>query len=169
MHSQIGVTAPVDPALLDQALPSELACTEVIVFARYFRRLAGDRVMLGISSVMHPVADRDLDRALTSQLADTFPPLAGVRFEHAWSGVVGSTREETPWLDRIGPTSVVTLSNGVLASWHGGQVAARATHPDFADYSELSGHRHGSWPPFHLPEGLVRLGGGIVLAARDRL
>lgn len=44
-YSQIAVTEPIDPQVLDSVLPSWAATSEIATFSRYFRRLPGGRLL----------------------------------------------------------------------------------------------------------------------------
>lgn len=168
IHSQIAVTEPA-PALIDACLPQAVGCCEVITYARYFRKVGNGRLMFGISSVLDPIPDDQLADAIGRQLRQTFPELGGVGLEYAWSGQIASTPQETAWMQHLGPTSVLTCSNGVLASWASGRIAATATTTDYALFGRLSGYRHGSWPPLGIPMPLVRLGGRVLLTLKDKV
>lgn len=169
VYTHVAVTEPIDAELLDRAVGSDLAFSEVIFYSRYFRKIGDGRLLFGISTVFDPVGRDNLDRVIRTQLRGTFPELGGVKLDYAWLGVFATTGETTPWMERIGPSSVLVMSNGVLASWHAGQLAARATSVDFAQYGRLTGYKHGNWPPLRIPNWAVRLGGTVYLTAHDRL
>ena len=166
-YSQIAVTEPIDPGLLDAVLPTWAATSEIAAFSRYFRRLPEDRLLFGISTLFDSLPAAELEGELRRQLADTFPELAHARLSSAWEGSVASTVTEAPLLQRLGSSGVVTSSNGVLGSYHVGRVAAAATAPEFAAYEELRKGRHLSWPPLHLPDRWVRYVGRRVFAWKD--
>lgn len=168
-YAQIAVTQPIDPHLLDSVLPSWAATSEIAVFTRYFRRLPGDRLLFGIATMFDSVAGPKLEAQIRRELADTFPSLGNVPFQSAWEGGIAGTVEETPLLDRIAPSAVVTSSNGVLPSWNAGRIAARATDPAYAAYDFLRLNKHGSWPPLGLPERLVKVGARGLFRIMDRL
>ncbi|MBZ6083659.1 FAD-binding oxidoreductase [Streptomyces olivaceus] len=167
-YSQIAVTEPIDRDLLDSVVPSWVSTSEIATFSRYFRRLPGDRLLFGTSTLFDSIAGAGLDIRIRAELRDTFPALGDVAFHSFWQGAISSTVEETPLLDRIAPTAVVTSSNGVLASWHAGRVAAAATGPQYAAYDLLRRKRHGTWPPFGLPDQLVRKAARGYFRMKDR-
>ncbi|MGW0038426.1 NAD(P)/FAD-dependent oxidoreductase [Gordonia sp. NPDC003376] len=168
-YSQIAVTEPIDERLLDSVLPSWLATSEIVVFSRYFRRLPGNRLLFGIGTLFDSIDGPGLADRIRAELRDTFPALGDAAFESSWEGAIASTVEETPLLERISPTAVATSSNGVLASWNAGRIAAAATDPDYAAYDLLRGNRHATWPPLGAPEALVRRAAAGVFRVRDRL
>jgi gamma-glutamylputrescine oxidase len=168
-YSQIAVTEPLDEAALEAVLPSWNSTSEIATFSRYFRRLPQNRLLFGISTLLRSIEGPELEEQIRTELRDTFPSLADVPFQSAWEGAVASTIEETPLLDRIAPTAVVTSSNGVLASWNAGRIAARATEAEYAAYDILRGKRHATWPPLGLPDGLVRKAATGLYRVKDRL
>ncbi|WP_168701638.1 NAD(P)/FAD-dependent oxidoreductase [Gordonia paraffinivorans] len=168
-YSQIAVTEPIDEAILGAAMPSWYSTSEIASFSRYFRRLPDNRLLFGISTLFETIDGPALEDRIRDELRDTFPTLGDVAFHSAWEGAIASTVEETPLLDRIAPSAVVTSSNGVLASWNGGRIAAVATSPEYAAYDLLRGNRHSNWPPFGAPEKLVRKAAQNIFRIKDRM
>lgn len=64
---------------------------------------------------------------------------------------------------------VVTSSNGVLASWNAGRIAARATDPAYAAYDALRANKHMGWPLFGFPERLMAASAKAFFKVKDRL
>lgn len=90
----------------------------------YAQRTAGGRIALGGRGVPYRYGSRtDNDgrtqpatiEALRDILTDFFPSLAGVRVEHAWSGVLGVPRD---WC------ATVTLDRATGLGWAGGYVGS---------------------------------------------
>ncbi|MFJ9587972.1 NAD(P)/FAD-dependent oxidoreductase [Streptomyces acidicola] len=168
-YSQIAVTEPIDEQLLDSVLPSWAATSEIATFSRYFRRLPDNRLLFGIGTLFDSIAGPGLEQRIRSELRDTFPELGDVPFQSAWEGDIASTVEETPLLDRVAPSAVLTSSNGVLASWNAGRIAARSTDPAYAAYDSLRTNKHTEWPLMGLPEQLLKTGAKALFRIRDRL
>ncbi|MGC7100647.1 NAD(P)/FAD-dependent oxidoreductase [Amycolatopsis lurida] len=167
-YSQIAVTEPVDRWQLDSVLPSWTAASEIATFSRYFRRLPGDRLLFGIGTLFDSISGPRLEERIRAELRDTFPALGDVRFQNAWEGAIASTVEETPLLDRIAPTGVITSSNGVLPSWNAGRIAARSTDPSYAAYDLLRANEHAAWPLFGLPERLITASAKVFFRIKDK-
>jgi gamma-glutamylputrescine oxidase len=168
-YSQIAVTEPIEESVLDAVIPSWISTSEIATFSRYFRRLPENRLLFGIGTLFDTIDGPRLRPQIRAELADTFPELGAVRFDFAWEGEIASTVEETPLLERISPSAVVTSSNGVLASWNAGRIAAAATAPEYAAYDLLRGKPHRTWPPLGLPDPLVRKAARTVFKIKDRL
>ncbi|GAC50747.1 NAD(P)/FAD-dependent oxidoreductase [Gordonia aichiensis] len=168
-YSQIAVTEPIPQDTLDAVLPSWYSTSEIATFSRYFRRLPDNRLLFGISTLFDTIAGPGMATQIRAELRDTFPSLGDAPFQSAWEGAIASTVEETPLLERIAPSAVVTSSNGVLASWNAGRIAAVATAPEYAAYDLLRGNRHTTWPPLHLPDRVVRTGARGYFKIKDRL
>jgi glycine/D-amino acid oxidase-like deaminating enzyme len=109
------------------------------------------------SSANHAEAVAQLQRSLV----ETFPPLAGVRFEHAWGGTMAFTRDFTP---RVGPledgsnvwAGLGYCGEGVVMSQVAGRILAAQLAGDGGEYAALP--FVGGRPPWVGPEPFRTLG-----------
>jgi len=98
---------------------------------------------------------------LQGSLVETFPPLAGVRFEHAWGGTMAFTRDFTP---RIGPLEeranvfggLGYCGEGVVMSQVAGRILAAQLAGDGGEYDALP--FVGGRPPWVGPEPFRTVG-----------
>jgi glycine/D-amino acid oxidase-like deaminating enzyme len=86
----------------------------------------------------HAPAIEKLERSLV----ETFPPLAGVRFTHAWGGTMAFTRDFTPRIGALGgePNLFVGLGycgEGVVMSQLAGRILAALVAGDGGEFAAL--------------------------------
>jgi glycine/D-amino acid oxidase-like deaminating enzyme len=119
------------------------------VLFMYLRPTADGRIVAGgetapyytgslPSSGNHARAIEKLERSLV----ETFPPLAGVRFAHAWGGTMAFTRDFTPRIGPLGdePNLFVGLGycgEGVVMSQLAGRILAAHVAGDAGEYAAL--------------------------------
>lgn len=129
--STVGVTEPLGDRLLE-LLPTEMAVSDSRFVVNYFRR-AGDRLVFGggESYSSRPVAD---PAALVRRaMRQVFPALADVRFDHAWSGLVGITPNRLPLMRRVNGNVFVAAGysgQGVALAPYAGALMGRAVGGD---------------------------------------
>ena len=89
-------TEPLSPELDRLVLPGGHTAHDTRRLILYFRKGPQDRIVLG-GRASFSSGQRDKDYAVLSRvLVDIFPRLTGVRVDHAWSGLVGITRDFLP-------------------------------------------------------------------------
>ncbi len=100
--STVAVTEPLG-ARLRAILTSDAAVSDSRFVVNYFRPTPDGRLLFGggESYSTRPVADPG--RLVRAAMSRVLPQLADVRFEHAWSGLVGITRSRLPVVRRLAP------------------------------------------------------------------
>ena len=116
----------------------------------YYRMLADTRLLWGGRISILDRTPAQVARLLYADMLKVFPQLAGVRIEHAWSGLMGYPRHKMPQLGRL-PNGVWHNigfgGHGVAPTTMGGELLARAIVEgpqalgDFVRY----GLRVGTW------------------------
>lgn len=126
------VTAPLGAAL-HGAIPGEAAIYDSRFAFDYYRRLPDDRLLWGgrIS-----ILDRDpeaVTRLLRRDLARVFPQFADAPIDYAWSGLMGYSRDEMPFIGELAPGLWAAQGfggHGVAPTAFGGSVLAAALTDD---------------------------------------
>lgn len=137
------VTEPLGAAL-HEAIPGEAAIYDSRFAFDYYRRLPDDRLLWGgrIS-----ILDRDPDavtRLLRRDLARIFPQFADAAIDYAWSGLMGYSRDEMPFIGELEPGlwSIQGFGgHGVAPTAYGGDLLAAALtdEPDACrDFASLA-------------------------------
>jgi len=143
-------TEPLSPAQWDAiGWTGRRGLSDARVLFMYLRPTADGRIVAGgemapyyqgslPSSGNHRPAIENLQRSLL----ETFPQLAGVRFDHAWGGTMAFTRDFTP---RIGPlgdapglfSGLGYCGEGVVMSQLAGRILAAQLAGDGGEFEAL--------------------------------
>jgi len=144
------------------------ALTDARVLFMYLRPTADGRIVAGgelaphyfggaPSGGNHAGAIRKLQRSLV----ETFPPLAGIRFTHAWGGTMAFTGDLTPHIGALDEAPNVFFAlgycgEGVVMSQLAGRIVAALLAGDAGEFAGLP--FVGGAPPWVGPEPLRSLG-----------
>ncbi|GEO82061.1 NAD(P)/FAD-dependent oxidoreductase [Pararhodospirillum oryzae] len=110
VNSQVVTTAPLPEPTVQALLPANACVEDCNYVLDYYRRTADNRILYG-GGIHYGGGDPlDITRALRSHLETTFPSLAGVRLDYAWSGTFALTLTRIPHIGRLGPS--VWFSHG---------------------------------------------------------
>ena len=109
-------------------------CTDAAVYDTrfafdYYRPLPDTRLLWGGRISVRERSPRDVARLLTRDLLRVYPQLAGVKVEHAWSGLMSYARHKMPQIGRLpqGPWySMGFGGHGVGPTTLAGEVLAQA-------------------------------------------
>jgi glycine/D-amino acid oxidase-like deaminating enzyme len=95
-------TAPLGPRL-GEAVAYRGGVSDTDLADNHYRVVGGDRLMWSgraTTWARHPCR---YIRTLKADLARTYPQLAGVEVDHAWSGTIGNTVHRMPQIGELGP------------------------------------------------------------------
>ena len=110
VSSQVIATQQLDPALARELLPADYCVEDANYVLDYFRRTADDRLLYG-GGVGYGGSDpASIEGAIGPNMLETFPRLADVRIEFAWSGNFALTLTRIPHVGRLSPS--VYFSHG---------------------------------------------------------
>jgi gamma-glutamylputrescine oxidase len=84
-------------------LPSNVCVEDANYILDYYRRTADDRLLYGGGVVYGGRDPASIERRILPALHRTFPSLAGVRIDHAWSGNFALTLTRIPHVGRLRP------------------------------------------------------------------
>lgn len=169
--STVAVTEPLGDRLHDY-LTTEAAVTDSRFVVNYFRPTPDGRLLFGggESYSTRPVADPG--RLVRKALAQVFPGLAGVRFDHAWSGLVGITTTRLPIVRSVRPNVLVAAGysgQGLgLAPYFGSLLAEAGTASD-ARLDVLTRLPHPAFPGGRWLRQPLLIAAMSYFALRDRL
>ncbi len=110
VSSQVMATEPMDPARLEALLPANYCIEDANYFLDYFRRTPDHRLLYGGGTVYGGADPASIEGKLRPLMLKTFPSLADVRTDYAWSGNFALTLPRVPHVGRISPT--VLFSHG---------------------------------------------------------
>jgi gamma-glutamylputrescine oxidase len=110
VSSQVMATEPLDPARLEALLPANYCIEDANYFLDYFRRTPDHRLLYGGGTVYGGADPASIESKIRPLMLKTFPELAEVRVDYAWSGNFALTLPRIPHVGRISPT--VLFSHG---------------------------------------------------------
>jgi gamma-glutamylputrescine oxidase len=110
VSSQVMATEPLDPAMLKSLLPANACIEDANYFLDYFRRTPDHRLLYGGGTVYGGSDPASIEGKIMPLMLKTFPSLARVKIDYAWSGNFALTLPRIPHVGRISPT--VYFSHG---------------------------------------------------------
>lgn len=97
--SFIIATEQLDPALVDELMPTRRMASDSKNLLFYFRITPDNRMLFGGRAkfrLSNPEADLDSAKILRKGMVEVFPQLAQTRLDYAWGGLVGITFDRMP-------------------------------------------------------------------------
>ena len=110
VSSQVMATEPLDPARLEALLPANYCIEDASYFLDYFRRTPDHRLLYGGGTVYGGADPASIEAKLRPLMLKTFPSLADVRTDYAWSGNFALTLPRIPHVGRVSET--ILFSHG---------------------------------------------------------
>ena len=98
----VAVTAPLGE-WLHQAIAYRGAVSDSRLADHHYRIVGGDRLMWAGGAGFWPRSPRAVTRRFQAAIAQTFPQLGPVEFEHAWSGTMGFSLHRMPQVGEVIP------------------------------------------------------------------
>lgn len=99
--SQIIATEPLDEAIAKRLLPQDNCVEDCNYLLDYFR-LSGDRRLIYGGGVVYGARDpANIERLIRPHMLKTFPELAGVKIDYAWTGNFLLTLSRLPQMGRL--------------------------------------------------------------------
>jgi gamma-glutamylputrescine oxidase len=172
VSSQQVATAPLDPALLQRLLPADYAVEDVNYILDYYRRTADHRLLYG-GGVGYGGADpADITAMIRGKLSKTFPALAGVPIDFAWSGNFALTLTRIPHVGRLNPKVYFShgdSGHGVTTTHLLGVVLAEAIAGQAGRFDVWAGLPYLPFPGGHALRVPLTALGALWYDMRDRL
>jgi len=170
--SQIIATEPLDDATAAQLLPND-NCVEDCNYLLDYYRLSGDKRLLYGGGVVYGARDPDnIERLLRPNMIRTFPTLASVSIDYAWTGNFLLTLSRLPQLGRLQNNvfySQGCSGHGVTFTHVAGKALALAIQGQSERFDAFAGLPHYPFPggrAFRVPFTAI---GAWYYAMRDRL
>jgi glycine/D-amino acid oxidase-like deaminating enzyme len=95
-------TAPLGAERLAQAVLYRGAVSDTDLADNHYRIVGGDRLMWSGRATVWPRNPRRYARALTADIAKTYPQLDNVEVDYAWAGTLGNTVHRMPQIGELG-------------------------------------------------------------------
>ncbi|RUU95181.1 FAD-binding oxidoreductase [Mesorhizobium sp. M1A.F.Ca.IN.020.03.2.1] len=129
VSSQLMVTEPLDPALIQQLLPSDYCVEDANFVLDYYRRTSDNRLLYGGGIGYGGQDPLNLTGIIRPNMIRTFPELANVRIDCAWSGNFALTLTRIPHVGRLAENVYFShgdCGHGVTTTHLLGKILAKA-------------------------------------------
>ncbi len=110
VSTQVMATEPLPKELIESLLPADYCVEDANYVLDYYRRTTDNRLLYGGGIVYGGHDPRTLTGKIRPNMLKTFPELANVRIDYAWSGNFALTLSRIPHMGRLSPT--VYFSHG---------------------------------------------------------
>jgi gamma-glutamylputrescine oxidase len=110
VSSQVMVTEQLDPKLLERMLPADYCVEDANYVLDYYRRTSDNRLLYGGGIGYGGQDPANLTGIIRPNMIKTFPELANVRIDYAWSGNFALTLTRIPHVGKLSDT--VYFSHG---------------------------------------------------------
>ncbi|CAN7699394.1 FAD-binding oxidoreductase [Rhizobium sp. LjRoot98] len=110
VSSQVLATEPLEAGLIETLLPANYCVEDANYVLDYYRRTADNRLLYGGGIGYGGQDPKDLTAVIRPNMLKTFPQLAKVKIDYAWSGNFALTLTRIPHMGRLSDT--VYFSHG---------------------------------------------------------
>ncbi|WP_239496056.1 NAD(P)/FAD-dependent oxidoreductase [Salinicola peritrichatus] len=170
--TQVVATAPLDEALARELLPND-RCVEDCNYLLDYYRLSADRRLIYGGGVTYGGRDpASIEAVIRPNLETTFPQLAGVGIDYAWSGNFLLTLNRLPQFGRINHNVFYAQGysgHGVTCTHLAGRLMAEALSGQFERFDAFAGLPHTAFPGGRLFRVPLTALGAWYYRMRDQL
>jgi gamma-glutamylputrescine oxidase len=142
-------TAPLDPALCRQLIPSNAAVCDTNFVLDYFRFSADHRLLFGGRVSYTTYTPERLEQLMAARLRQVFPQLGAAPIEHVWGGFVDISMNRTPDFGRLGDNLYYLQGfsgHGVALTGLAGRLVAEAVAGQAARFDLFARLKHRPFP-----------------------
>jgi len=101
VSSQVMTTEPLSAELIESLLPANYCVEDANYVLDYYRRTADNRLLYGGGIVYGGHDPKSITEKIRPNMVKTFPQLANVRIDYAWSGNFALTLSRIPHIGRL--------------------------------------------------------------------
>lgn len=170
--TQVITTAPLDEGLARSLLPED-DCVEDCNYLLDYYRLSADRRLIYGGGVVYGARDpANVEALVRPKLLKTFPQLADVKIDYAWTGNFLLTLSRLPQVGRIGDNiyySQGCSGHGVTYTHLAGKVLAEALRGQAERFDAFAALPHYPFPGGRLLQVPFSALGALYYNLRDRL
>ena len=142
-------TAPLDPALCRQLIPSNAAVCDTNFVLDYFRFSADQRLLFGGRVSYTTRTPERLEQLMAARLHQVFPQLRDAPIEHVWGGFVDISMNRTPDFGRLGDNLYYLQGfsgHGVALTGFAGRLVAEAVAGQAERFDLFARLKHQPFP-----------------------
>lgn len=142
-------TAPLEPGLCQQLIPSNAAVCDNNFVLDYFRFSADHRMLFGGRVSYTTRTPANLQQVMARRMGQVFPELQGVPVDFLWGGFVDISMNRAPDFGRLGDNLYYLQGfsgHGVALTGLAGQLVAQAIAGQAERFDLFAGLKHRAFP-----------------------
>ncbi|OUE42352.1 gamma-glutamylputrescine oxidoreductase [Billgrantia desiderata SP1] len=170
--TQVVTTEPLPQALRRELIPNDMAVEDCNYLLDYYRFTADGRLLYGGGVNYGGQDPADIAAVIRPKILKTFPQLAEVRIDFAWSGNFLMTLNRLPQFGRLNDNVYYAQGysgHGVTCSHLAGRLIAEVMRGESARFDAFAGLPHLPFPGGRLLRVPLSALGAWYYATRDRL
>ncbi|MCH4561597.1 FAD-binding oxidoreductase [Halomonas sp. EGI 63088] len=170
--TQIITTEPLGEELARELIPNDKAVEDCNYLLDYYRLTADNRLLYGGGVNYGGDDPADIEAVVRPKMLRTFPRLAGVGVDHAWSGTFLMTLNRLPQFGVINGNVYYAQGysgHGVTCTHLAGRLIAEVMHGQGERFDAFAGIPHLPFPGGRLLRVPLSALGAWYYATRDRL
>ncbi|WP_421684361.1 FAD-binding oxidoreductase [Stutzerimonas urumqiensis] len=170
--TQVIATEPLAPEVASHLLPQDYCVEDCNYLLDYFRLSADKRLIYGGGVVYGARDPSDIAAIIRPKMLKTFPQLASVRIDYAWTGNFLLTLSRLPQMGRIGSNiyySQGCSGHGVTFTHVAGKSLAEALSGQAERFDAFASLPHYPFPGGRSLRGPLSALGAAYYSLRDRL
>ncbi|WP_436785269.1 NAD(P)/FAD-dependent oxidoreductase [Stutzerimonas frequens] len=170
--TQVIVTEPLDEELARSLLPQDYCVEDCNYLLDYYRLSADKRLIYGGGVVYGARDPADIESIIHPKMLKTFPQLAKVRIDYAWTGNFLLTLSRLPQVGRLGNNiyySQGCSGHGVTYTHVAGKVIAEALSGQAERFDAFASLPHYPFPGGQRFQAPLSALGALYYSLRDRL
>ncbi|GHE22468.1 NAD(P)/FAD-dependent oxidoreductase [Halomonas urumqiensis] len=170
--TQIVTTEPLGEARARELLPNGMAVEDCNYLLDYYRLTADNRLLYGGGVNYGGDDPGDITKVIRPKLAKTFPGLADVKIDYAWSGTFLMTLNRLPQFGVLNGNVYYAQGysgHGVTCTHLAGKLIAEVMHGQGERFDAFAGLPHLPFPGGRLLRVPLSALGAWYYATRDRL
>ncbi|AWT09978.1 gamma-glutamylputrescine oxidoreductase [Stutzerimonas frequens] len=170
--TQVIATEPLDDELARSLLPQDYCVEDCNYLLDYYRLSADKRLIYGGGVVYGARDPADIESIIHPKMLKTFPQLAKVRIDYAWTGNFLLTLSRLPQVGRLGNNiyySQGCSGHGVTYTHVAGKVIAEALSGQAQRFDAFASLPHYPFPGGQRFQAPLSALGALYYSLRDRL
>lgn len=170
--TQVIATEPLPEELANSLLPQDYCVEDCNYLLDYYRLSADKRLIYGGGVVYGARDPADIESIIRPKMLKTFPQLASIKTDFAWTGNFLMTLSRLPQVGRLGNNiyySQGCSGHGVTYTHVAGKVLAEALRGQAERFDAFASLRHYPFPGGHSLSAPLSAIGAAYYSLRDRL
>ncbi|HLQ86866.1 MAG TPA: FAD-binding oxidoreductase [Salinisphaeraceae bacterium] len=172
VSTQVMATEPLGKEVAARLMPANTCVEDCNYLLDYYRMSADHRLLFGGGSVYGGTTPSNIEAKLRPHLARTFPEIADVRIEYAWSGNFALTLTRIPHMGQLDEQTYFThgySGHGVTTTHLAGRLIAEAIDGERARFDSFAALRNYPFPGGRMLQVPLSIAGSWFYLAREKM